>query len=242
MVLPLNPTFNELVNEVLIRCGYSTEGNQAVGVLPVCQSYVAAAEKELFPECEWLKAARRTTIELVEDVSDVDWPDDCAPGEILMVTALKTNDDDTISRFPMGAGARLQERDLAASEAGQPLVYEYIDEIIRIYPAPSEDWTSIEVDYRVGPSLYTEDDRTVVDGELLVQRATFKMKEYLDLPIGQVEMANHERYLARLRAASSQRSGIQLGGHKSYQVYPHLKNRVGDTFAPSNDFNNFHPW
>lgn len=241
MTLPLNPTFQQVVEEVLIRCGYSTEGNQAVGVLPVAQSYVAGAEKELFPECEWLKAARRTTVELTEDVATVDWPDDCAPGEILQVVVLKTDEDGTVSRYPVSPGARLQERDAAASESGQPMVYEYMNEEILLYPAPSEDWVSMEIDYRVGPALYQPTDRSAVDGELLVQRAVFKLKEYLDLPIGQVEMANHERYLARLRASNSQRSGIQLGGHKSWQVYPQLKNRVADP-APSNSFNNFHPW
>jgi len=242
MTLPLNPTFQELVTEVLIRCGYSTEGNQSVGVIPVCESYVAGAEKELFYECEWLKAARRTTVALEEDEAVIDWPDEVAPGEVLLIVATRENEDGTLSRFPLGPGARLQERDLAASESGQPVVYEYIDEAIHIYPAPSEDWTSLEIDYRVGPALFGPGDRTAVDGELLVQRATHKMKDYLELPIGQKELADHERYLARLRASNSQRSGIQLGGHRAPQTYPQLKNRVGEPFATDNGFNTFRPW
>lgn len=246
MTLPLNPTLGQLRNEVLLRCGYSTTGNQAAGVIPVTDSYIAGSEKELFYECEWLKAAKRTSAELTVDVNVVDWPDDVAPGEILAIVVLKTNEDGTISRFPVGPGARLQERDSAVTDLepnnGQPAVYELIDEVIYIYPRPSALYTSLEIDYRIQPSLIQEGDRTLVDGELLVQRAVFKLKEYLALPVGQKEVADHERYLARLRAANSSRDGIVLGGHRSWKSYPQLKNRVSQTFYPNNNFNNFHPW
>lgn len=241
MTLPLHPTLQELRNEVLLRCGYSITGNQAAGVIPVCDSYVAGSEKELFPECEWLKAGKRTTVDIAEDDSTADWPDDAAPGEITAISVVYVNDDDEEALCPMQSGARLQERDLAGVESGQPIVYEYVNEIIYFYPPAGEDYVRLEIDYRLAPTLVQPTDRTVVDGELLVQRATFKMKEYLGLPIGQKEVADHERFLARLRAANSNRSGIQIGGHKSHKVRPHLKNRVGDV-GPSNGFDNFHPW
>ncbi len=246
MVLPLNPTLGQLRNEVLLRCGYSTTGNQAAGVVPVTDSYIAGSEKELFYECEWLKAVRRTSVSLTEGSNVVDWPDDAAPGEITLVAVLKVADDGAESRWEVLPGARLQERDAGQASTdedrwGQPGVYELVDDVVYIYPPPSEFFTALEIDYRLAPSLIQEDDRTSVDGELLVQRAVFKLKEYLALPIGQKEVADHERYLARLRASNSQRDGIQIGGHKSHKLMPHKKNRLG-TSSRDTGFNDFHPW
>jgi len=241
MALPLNPTFGQIRNEVLLRCGYSTEGNQAAGVIPVCDSYIAGAEKQLFLESEWLKGEMRITVELTEDINVVDWPDEAALGEIVSVAVVKENDDGTESRFPMDSGARLQERDVA-TESGQPKVYEYKDENIYVYPPPTEDYVSLEIDYRLRPSLVNSNDRTVVDGELLTQLATFQMKEYLGLPIGPVELRNHDRYMARVRAQNSQRSGIQLGGHRARSTYPRLKNRIVDGTRPNSGFDNYNPW
>jgi hypothetical protein len=247
MTLPLHPTLGELRNEVLLRCGYSTTGNQAAGVIPVTDSYIAGSEKELFYECEWLKSVRRTSVDLVADNNVVDWPDESAPGEITLVVVLKENDDGTISRYEVAPGARLQERD--ASEVDDdddsercPAVYELVDDVIYLYPSPTVEYLTLEIDYRAQPSLLQETDRTLVDGELLVQRAVFKLKEYLALPMGQKEMMDHERYLARLRASNSQRDGIQLGGHRSYKTRMQNKNRVTEYGAPSNGFNTFHPW
>ncbi len=246
MVLPLNPTLGQLRNEVLLRCGYSTTGNQAAGVTPVTDSYIAGSEKELFYECEWLKAIKRTSVALIEGETTVDWPDDAAPGEITLVAVVKVADDGTESRWEVQPGARLQERDAGQESTdedrwGQPGVYELVDDVIYIYPAASELFTSLEIDYRLAPSLIQASDRTAVDGELLVQRAVFKLKEYLALPIGQKEVMDHERYLARLRAANSQRDGIQLGGHKSWKVYPTSKNRLG-TSSRDTGFDTYHPW
>lgn len=241
MALPLNPTFGQIRNEVLLRCGYSTEGNQAAGVIPVCDSYIAGAEKQLFLESEWLKAEKRLEIELTEDVNVVDWPDETEPGEIISITVIKVDDEGVSHRYPMEPGARLQERDVS-TESGMPAVYEYKDEVIYIYPPPSADYTILEVDYRAAPSLVNENDRTIVDGELLTQLAVFQMKEYLGLPIGPVELRNHERYLARVRAKNSQRSGIQLGGHRARATYPRKKNRVSDNINSNNGFDNYNPW
>lgn len=224
MALPLNPTLSELRNQVLLRCGYSVTGNQSAAVAPLVNSYLAGSEREIFPEMEWLRANKRTTIALVADEHTVDWPDDAEPGEIYDVWTVRADTGELSVVMP---GLYLNERDSGDNgESGRPILYEYSNQAIELEPAPSSDYTSLVVTYGLEPRLVQDDDRCLVDPELLIQRAVFKFKEYLGLPVGQVEMANHERYMARLRASNSSKSGFVMGGRKSWRTDVQKRNRV----------------
>lgn len=243
MSLPLNMTLAELRNGVLLRCGYSTEGNQASAVAPMVNSMIAGAERELYHEATWLSSQTRTTIPLTVDEGIVDWPDDCEPGEILSVWVVRT---DSGALNELTAGVMINERDSADNgESGCPIVYEYMDEQIHIKPPPSSDYDDLVVTYKRAPRLVQETDRCVVDAELLIQRAVFKFKEFNNMPVGQVELANHERYLTRLRSANGNNSGFIIGGHKSWRSSIHRGNRItrgartGNGASYTTDWN---PW
>ncbi len=224
MALPLTMTLGQLRDSVLRRCGYSTDGNQSAGVTPMVDEMIAGSERELFHECGWLNAQTRTTITLAEDDAVVDWPDDAEPGNIVDVWVGRADTGELSQLMP---GVMLQERDSADNgESGRPLLYEYMDKQIYLKPRTSADYTTLTITYNLAPALVQDTDRCLVDAELLIQRAVMKFKEYLGLPIGQVEMANHERYLARLRASNSDKSGFVLGGHKSWRTDIQTRNRI----------------
>jgi hypothetical protein len=224
MTLALNPTLNEIRNEVLLRCGYSTSGNQSSAVVPMVNSMIAGAERELYSEAQWLGAMTRVEVELTEDNGTVDWPDEAEPGEIVSMWIVNSESGEATELLP---GVMLNERNTAdMGESGCPLLYEYMDSQIYLKPAPSENYLTLVVTYKRAPRLVEDSDRCVVDGELLIQRAVFKFKEFNQLPIGQVEMANHERYLARLRANNSNLSGYMMGGHKSWRTDTQRRNRL----------------
>lgn len=224
MSLPLTMTLTQIREDVLRRCGYSTEGNQAAAVTPMLNSMIAGAERELFPEMTWLNSQARTTITIEEDEDTIDWPDDCEPGEIKSIWVVRSDTGELSELHP---GVMINERNSSdLGESGRPLLYEYMDKQIYLKPPPSEDYTSLVVTYLRAPSLIQEGDRCVVDPELLIQRATFKFKEFNDMPIGPTELANHERYMARLRAMNSNKSGFVMGGHKSWRTDVQRRNRI----------------
>jgi hypothetical protein len=224
MSLPMTKTLGQLREQVLLRCGYATTGNQSAAVAPLVNSFLIGSERELFDEVEWLNAQRRTTVTLTADVNTVDWPDDSEPGEIQGVWVVRADNGRISEVMP---GLYLNERDDAENgESGRPILYEFMDQAITLEPAPSSDYTSLAITYRLAPSMVQENDTCLVDPEILIQRATFKFREYLGLPIGNVELGNHERYLARLRSSNAQKGGLVLGGHKSWRTDTHKRNRV----------------
>lgn len=243
MSLPLTKTLAELRSEVLLRCGYSIEGNQSAAVAPLVSSLVAGSERELFMECTWLQAQRRTLITLTADSNVVDWPDDAEPGEIDSVVVIRA---DTGELSEVQPGTLLNERNSGANgESGRPVVYEYMDKTIYLQPAPSSDYAQLEITYKLAPRLVQEADRCLVDSELLIQRATMKFKEYLGLPLGAIEMANHERYLARLRASNSQKNGYTMAGNKSWRTDVQKRNRVtkNDRYGSGSAYTEgWNPW
>ncbi len=242
MALPLTMTLGQLRDEVLKRCGYSTDGNQSAAVTPMVDSMIAGSEREIFSEFQWLNAMKRLSIPIEEDEAVVDWPDESEPGEITDMWVVKASNGELSQVMP---GILLNERDTADNgESGQPLLYEFMDQAITLKPAPSADFTEIVVTYKLRPSLVEEEDYCLVDAELLIQHAVMKFKEYLGMPIGQLEAANHERYMARLRSANAQRNGWVIGGHKSWRTDVQKRNRIakngrGSSWAVSTDFN---PW
>lgn len=243
MSLPIYPTLVELRNQVLLRCGYSNDGNQSAGIAPMVDSIISGSEHELLPELQWIKAVKQTSITLTAGVQAFDWPDDAEPGKIQMVWVKREDSGELSEVMP---GIHLNERDSSErGEDGRPLLYEDVDETLYLYPAPSADYTTLYIQYLVASNLTQENNRCIVDPELLIQRATMKLKEYLGLPIGQMEMANHERYLARMKSSNSSKDGFVLGGHKSWRTQVQKNNRVardrqlGHYYEYTNDWN---PW
>lgn len=204
---------------------------------------IAGAERELFPEMQWIKAVTRTSIGLAVGSNAVDWPDDAEPGEIQVVWVHRKDNGALSEVFP---GIHLNERDTSETgDAGKPLLYEELDETIYLHPTPSANYDYLYIQYLKRPKLSQENDRCLVDPELLIQRSTMKVKEFLGLPIGQVDMGSHERYLTRLRSSNSSKSGYAIGAHKSWRTSVQkvnrisANNRIGSAAAYSNEWS---PW
>lgn len=243
MALPPTATLVELRDQVLLRCGYSNDGNQAAAVTPMVNALIAGAERELFPECQWIRAMARITVDLADGDHVIDWPDDCEPGEIKNVWVSRSDTDAISELLP---GVMINERDSAdRGDTGRPVLYEYMERQIYLKPASSADYDALVITYTRNPSLVQESDTCLVDPELLIQRSVMKFKEYLGLPIGQLEAANHERYLARLRANNSNRSGLMIGGHKSWRTGVQRRNRVaqdGRSGSGASYTSEWNPW
>lgn len=227
MALALTPTLQETRQDVLVRTGYATSGNKAAAVQGVVDSFIRAAQRELYVRMNWTMNQKRISIPLVTGQQEYDWPDDLEPGDIRTITVVHSNGHE----YDVQMGLRTHERDSARTDGvvqnTRPILATYVDRIIELWPAPSDDYVSLTVDYQLGMTALTdEQDRLVVDGEACTQLATMKFKRHLGLDVQNADVATFERYLNDLSARQSTGEGFQIGGHQSMRNAVQKVNRV----------------
>lgn len=219
--------FGDAVNSVFIRCSVSTTGNQFSSFLPLVREFVRSAHTQLYPEGEWTSALVSTEIALTQGVVSYDWPDDCLPGRINFMSVLDTSNRAVLLDF----GLKVNERSTANRATpvqGCPLVATYMDGMIELTPAPDALWVTLRIEYTKSvTSLVDDEDELIVDGELVIQAAAMKFKDHLGLTVTPKDIAEHERYLSRLKAMQSNGEGFQLGGHQSIRNHVQKRNRIG---------------
>lgn len=215
---PLAPTLVEIRNSVLIRAGYTTSNNQAVDAYPLADEMIRKAQRELHLEAPWLTQRTRTTYTLTPDEAVYDTPDDALISRIgrLAVINASGNEYDLVAAH----GAILRN---ATKTSNQPLYYEIVDQAFRLYPAPTSEWVTLVVEYYAGPSqLIGETDRPNVDGEALIQRATYLMKRSTGLGGDpDRDMQDHMRYL--------QRTSQEQGEIRSFSMLGKVRMKYSNT-------------
>ncbi len=227
MALSLTPTLQETREEVLTRNGYATSGNKAANVQALVDSFVRAAQRELFVRMNWTMNQKRATLPLIQGQQQYDWPDDVEPGDIRTITVTHTNGHE----YDVGMGLRTNERDASRTDGvvdeGRPVLATYVDKMIEFWPAPSAEYLIATIDYSIGSSVLVDDaDRLVVDGEACIQLATMKFKRHLGIDVARDDVATFERYLTDLQSRQSTGEGFQLGGHQSFRNAVQKVNRV----------------
>ena len=205
----LSPTLVELRNSVLIRAGYSVTGGQAEGVYPLADELLRRAQRELHLEAPWLKQRVRRTYDLVTNQSVYDTPDDALMSRLGRVAVINTSGNE----FDLEAGQGSELRN-ATKSSGMPYAYEIVDQALKIYPAPTSTWVTLVIEYYQSPSnLMAETDRSNVDAEALIQRATYLLKRHTGLGGDyKADRDEHLRYLSRTHQEQGEVGYISLGG------------------------------
>ena len=206
---PLVPTLVDLRNSVLIRGGYSVIGNQAAGMYPIVDEFLRSAQNELHKEAPWIREYKRTTQSLVTDQTDYDFPDDALMSSMGRISIINTDGNE----FPLYA-ANGPGINNATKTSGAPTFVSYVNNIIRLKPAPTADWATLVYEYYAGPApLVAETDRPTVDGECLIQRATYMLKRHTGLG-GDWEAVRQEhlRYLKRTQEEQGIVRSISMRG------------------------------
>lgn len=191
---PLSPTLVELRNSVLIRGGYSVVGNQASGMYPLVDEFLRKAQQELHKEAPWIREYKRTTQSLITDQSDYDFPDDALMSSMGRIAIM--NSDGNEFNVYAANGAIVNN---ATKTSGTPTFVSYINQMIRLRPAPTSEWLTLVYEYYAGPApLVAETDRPTVDGECMIQRATYLLKRHTGLGGDwTADREEHLRYLKR---------------------------------------------
>ena len=205
----LSPTLVELRNSVLVRGGYSVSGGQAADAYPLVDELLRRAQRELHLEAPWLAQRVRKTQSLITDQSVYDTPDDALMTRIGRLAVINDagNEYDLVS----GHGADLRN---STKTSGAPVCFEIVDRALRIYPAPTATWVTLVIEYYQNPAqLIAETDRTNVDPEALIQRATYLLKRHTGLGGDpRMDQADHMRYLERTSQEQGEVRTFNLGG------------------------------
>lgn len=192
---PLAPTLTELRNSVLIRTGMNVTDGSAQQYFPVVDELLRRSQKELHLEAPWLRNYVRTLQNMTVGASDYDLPDDALISDMGRVSVVNTDGKQYPLEYGDGAVRNI------TTDNGHPIWYEIQDQIVRVYPAPDAEWVSLVYEYHKGPSdLVGETDRPTIEGEALIQRATFYLKRHTGFGGDwKTDREEHVRYLTRLR-------------------------------------------
>lgn len=205
----LSPTLVELRNSVLVRAGYSVADGQAADIYPLADELLRKAQRELHLEAPWLAQRVRRTYPLVVDQAVYDTPDDALMSRLGRFAVI----NDSGNEYDLAAmhGAPLRN---ITKTSGQPYAYEIVDRAIRLYPAPTDTWVTLVIEYYQNPSnLIAETDRTNVDPEALVQRAAYLLKRHTGLGGDyKADQMDHMRYLQRTQQEQGEIRYMSMGG------------------------------
>lgn len=201
MTLPLSPTLADVRNSVAIRCGLATSGTLANNLRAVIDEMVRKCQAQIYLRATWARQVFEQTITAVNGERDYDIPSVTTIGGILRVAAV-----DSKGKFKAMAYDDLLDIENITYTPGKPEFWKIIDDMLRVKPAPdtTEYPSFLLLLYRAPASMVADADRTVVDGEALIQLATIGVKEYLGVGGDQrVARAEFERYLLDLRQSVS---------------------------------------
>ena len=206
----LSPTLVELRNAVLVRGGYSIAGGQAADIYPLADELLRKSQRELHLEAPWLTQRVRKTYSLITDQAVYDTPDDALMTRMGRLAVINTSGNE----FDLTAGHGAALRNVTKT-SGAPKCYEIVDRAIRLYPAPTSTWVTLVIEYYQNPSsLVGETDRTNVDPEALIQRATYLLKRHTGLGGDyKADQADHMRYLHRTQQEQGETRTFAMGGH-----------------------------
>ncbi len=231
MALPLPPTLVELRQSVGIRVGLATSGKLSKSMQAVIDEHLNKCQREIFLRCAWARQLIDTTITAQQSVRDYDIPD-----EVGSVGGIQRLDIEDINGVRWGLtyddDLSLENNTLYVDTPARPRTWQIIDDVIRVTPTvDAATWPTFHVRIIKGDQPLKEDgDRASVDGEALVQYATFITKEYLGVGGSQATArAEYQQYLMDLRSAS-------VSAGRSFNIASELPTGVPYWRQPSADW------
>lgn len=205
-------TLRELRRVLATRLGFDPEGDSADMVQKQLNEYLRAASLRATEQCQWIHAHRTARFDTNQEQLDIPFPPGCGPGSVLEVSIWV--DETTRNGLPNGGmyppnvfipldrvfvGNRYDSDPLweaggddAAKVRGTPRVYDIRDRIL-IRPMTDKSYV-MKILYTMTPELLCDDDRTIIDGELIIRYALAEYYTYAQ------EMGNSDRKVAEAEA------------------------------------------
>lgn len=183
----------ELRAMVLTRLGFDPRGDASDQVTQQFNEYIKAASKRAYEQCQWVHARSTVAVQLGQEARSIPFPPGCGPGSILDVSIWI---DEQIqasvtswNAIPPNVWVPLTRRYMDNSFDSDPLWEEGGDQIDKVKGLPTH-WDvrdrilirpitdqayRFKILFTYAPELRCDDDKTVIDAELI---ALYAIEDY----------------------------------------------------------------
>ncbi len=236
------PTLGDIRTAVAARCGLSPGGTLPRNIQSRVDERIRSAHAQLYESFPWTRQLIQLAVPLDDGETDYDVPDETSTGNITYLLIRRVSDNATFQLLP---GLRPQEIDARTPVIKTlPRWYTFIDDVIRLEPAPDVTlYSELVVWCFREPNGLTEDgDPILVDSEAIKSFAEILVKEDFGKPVGQLRLdlfggQGRDGYLTTLKMKQGDGGGFQMGGHQSAITKTRPRSR-----AASADYRDWHPW
>lgn len=228
MAFALPLSLAEARRSVAVRLNFGPQADASPDMRALLDEFIRRAARELLLEADWVELDVELAFMTTPAQHVYDWPDNMDLGRVEAIFVV----DSEGREHTLEAGLRDYERNQWDSKgevdrAGLPLRYEVVNEELRIYPAPSDQYPELHFrGYLTPRPPLKNEDRIPVDHEALLQKATAIGKKHFGMPDAMQADMDVALYLNRLRPTESDGSGFRIGGHFS-QKFHQTSKRTG---------------
>jgi hypothetical protein len=235
--MTMNPDrwdFVTLRTNVLGMLGFPTSGSLAVRALPIVNTCIKQAHKQIYEESSWYPLNLRVTEALVDGVDIYEWPAAMDPGRVYKVGVRQAAAVGTPYVYPMRPGMRENERNAGlppyTPTNSQPLFYVIENGTVTISPAPDiTQWDALVLEgIAAYADLVNDNDLSCVDGLLVAQRAEIMARPRLGKPTDEMMVRMHERYAQQIIAKNADNRVFMMNDATGTQA-PAFPDQMGIT-------------
>jgi len=219
MTLPLEKTLGEARESVLLRVGIADSAAHNANLQRQVDEYLRDAHSYYYGKAGWFVAHRRLEVSLSEGVAEYDWPDDAQPGSVHAIY-VSTDADKIPYELQLAPTPKQRYWATNGTTNGRPQYFEYYEGGIKLYPAPSSEYTVLVMDYKERQaSLVSDSDRLQADSQLVIQRAVLDLKVHFGQQ-GVAEGKEHLREMERdILSRQNNRASWNMADWKEQALY-----------------------
>lgn len=243
-------SLRELRRVMATRLGFDPEGDSNDMVNKQLTEYIRAASLTANEQCQWVHAHRTVLIDAGEEMGEIPFPPGCGPGSILELSIWidqETRDNwarPVAGMYPPNVFVPLERRymgnrfdsdplweaggDDIKKVKGTPLVYDIRDKIL-IRPITDKPY-QLKLLFTYAPELKCDDDKTVIDGELILRYALAEYYRYAE------EFGNADR----VEMSAEKRVRYLRAQQASGEIYRY-QHDIGFRLSPDEESLRMHP-
>jgi hypothetical protein len=242
MTLPTLPTLAYVRAEILQRCAINTGGNRGARAIPMVDSAIRQAIRQLEIECPWTRLQVTRQITLLADTTVYDFPDDMDAGNIGYI-GVHNIDSNKVATLRPDPDHRIRNG-LVNTIDSAPRIYWFEGSVINILPEPDVTvWDYLVLDGYLNATIPTNDTEQLgFDGEAVIQLAEELVRPRLGLDVPPALMTARQVYMSHLRARQGDGEGTMPGGHTSEKVRPEGPNRYYGRYEWDTNWNPSGDW